>query len=189
MSNSKLNTAYENIFSSAGVDHNIFITDKKLEISLNRDKAFMWDFYKKVMLFYNVTFNELLNFKPYQCKINLLPITVQMEKDDVHRFIEYAGAGIGRLQAVAATGMKQIDLEDSFNVEKFLDFDRILKPLQSMYTSSYRANLDDKAAEEAREKEEQEQEEKDKENITDVEPDDENKTAPSDEEEEITNLE
>ena len=35
----------------------------------------------------------------------------------------------------------------AYNVEKFLNFDKILKPLQSMYTSSYKANLDEKAAE------------------------------------------
>ena len=101
------------------------------------------------MLFYNITINDLLNFKPYQCKINLLPICVQMEDEDAQRYIEFAGAGIGRLNAVVASGIKQIDLEDAYNVEKFLNFDKILKPLQSMYTSSYKANLDEKAAEES----------------------------------------
>ena len=144
-----LNTAYNNIYNSAGVDYHVFVSDKDLEVSLNRDKAFMWDFYKKVMLFYNITINDLLNFKPYQCKINLLPICVQMEDEDAQRYIEFAGAGIGRLNAVVASGIKQIDLEDAYNVEKFLNFDKILKPLQSMYTSSYKANLDEKAAEES----------------------------------------
>lgn len=134
-----LNSAYNNIYSSAGVDYHVFVSDKDLEVSLKRDKALMWNFYEKVMLFYNVTFNELINFNPYQAKINLLPICVQMEDDDVKAYIEYAGSGIGRLQAVIATGIKQSDLESSYKLEEFLDFDKILKPLQSMYTSSYKA--------------------------------------------------
>lgn len=178
-----LNTAYNNIYSSAGVDYHVFVSDRDLEVSLRRDKAFMWDFYQRVMLFYNVTFNELINFNPYQCKINLLPISVQMEQEDVKRFIEYAGAGIGRLQAVAATGMKQVDLEDGFNVEKFLNFDKILKPLQSMYTSSYKANLDDKEAEE------EEQNKDESSSIQDIEPEESNNKSAGEEEDKVSNLE
>ena len=92
------------------------------------------------MLFYNVSFNHLINFNPYQAKINLLPISVQLEQEDVQQYIGYAGSGIGRLQAVIATGIKQSDLHAAYKVEEFLDFDKILKPLQSMYTSSYKAN-------------------------------------------------
>ena len=100
------------------------------------------------MLFYNVTINNLINFKPYQAKINLLPISIQLEDKDVQRYIEYAGAGIGRLQAVVATGIKQIDLEDMAALEDYLDLDTILKPLQSMYTSSYKVNQQNKEEEE-----------------------------------------
>lgn len=135
-----INQAYQNIYSSAGVDYHIFYSDKDLEATIKRDKAFVWDFLQNVMLFYNVTINNLINFKPYQAKINLLPISVQLEDKDVQRYIEYAGAGIGRLQAVVATGIKQIDLESLATLEEHLDLDTILKPLQSMYTSSYRVN-------------------------------------------------
>lgn len=62
-----------------------------------------------------------------------------MEDHDVQAYIDYAGSGIGRLQAVIAAGIKQSDLESSYKLEEFLDFDKILKPLQSMYTSSYKA--------------------------------------------------
>ena len=135
-----INQAYQNIYSSAGVDYHIFYSDKDLEATIKRDKAFVWDFLQTVMLFYNVTINNLINFKPYQAKINLLPISVQLEDKDVQRYIEYAGAGIGRLQAVVAAGIKQIDLESLATLEEYLDLDTILKPLQSMYTSSYRVN-------------------------------------------------
>ena len=135
-----ISQAYQNIYSSAGVDYHIFYSDKDLEATIKRDKAFVWDFLQTVMLFYNVTINNLINFKPYQAKINLLPISVQLEDKDVQRYIEYAGAGIGRLQAVVATGIKQIDLENLATLEEYLDLDTILKPLQSMYTSSYRVN-------------------------------------------------
>lgn len=135
-----LNIAYNNIYSSAGVDYHVFVSDRDLEASIKRDKEFMWGFYQEVMLFYNVSFNHLINFNPYQAKINLLPISVQLEQEDVQQYIGYAGSGIGRLQAVIATGIKQSDLHAAYKVEEFLDFDKILKPLQSMYTSSYKAN-------------------------------------------------
>ena len=135
-----VDSAYNNIFNSAGVDYHVFVSDKDLEVSILRDKAWMWNFYTTVMAFYNMTFNNLINFKPYQCQINLLPISVQCESEDVHRYIEYAGAGIGRLQAAVATGMKQRNLYSNYELEEFLDLDNILKPLQSMYTSSYRVN-------------------------------------------------
>lgn len=140
--------AYQNIYNSAGVDYHIFYSDKDLEATIKRDKAFVWDFLQTVMLFYNVTINNLINFKPYQAKINLLPISIQLEDKDVQRYIEYAGAGIGRLQAVVATGIKQIDLQDIATLEDYLDLDTILKPLQSMYTSSYRVNQQNNEEEE-----------------------------------------
>ena len=140
--------AYQNIYNSAGVDYHIFYSDKDLEATIKRDKAFVWDFLQTVMLFYNVTINNLINFKPYQAKINLLPISIQLEDKDVQRYIEYAGAGIGRLQAVVATGIKQIDLEDMAALEDYLNLDTILKPLQSMYTSSYKVNQQNKEEEE-----------------------------------------
>lgn len=135
-----LNSAYNNIYNSAGVDYHIFISDADLAASINRDKAFMWDFYNKVMLFFNITTNNIINFNPYQCRINLIPITTQYEKEDIGRIIENAGAGIGRLQAVVSTGLKQVDIGDNSKLEEFLKLDTILKPLQSMYTSSYRVN-------------------------------------------------
>ena len=135
-----ISTAYNNIYNSAAVDYHVFVSDDDIAASLKRDKAFIWDFLQPVILFYNISVNNLLNFKPYQAKINLLPISVQSEDEDVHRYIEYAGAGIGRLQAVVATGLKQVDLASVAEVEEFLKLDDILTPLQSMYTSSYRVN-------------------------------------------------
>lgn len=131
-----VDNAYNAIYNSAGVDYHVFISDKDLEVSLKRDKAFLWTFLQVVMLFYNIAINNIINFNPYQCKISLLPISVQMEEEDAKRYIDYAGAGIGRLQAICATGIKQSDLKDMSDVEEFLNLDEILKPLQSMYTTS-----------------------------------------------------
>lgn len=155
-----ITNAYQNIYSSAGVDYHIFYSDKDLKATILRDKAFIWDFLQPVILFYNISINNLINFKPYQAKINLLPISVQLEDTDVQRYIEYAGAGIGRLQAVVAAGIKQIDLESLADLEEYLDLDTILKPLQSMYTSSYRVNQQNKEKEKDEEKEVIKEEEK-----------------------------
>lgn len=134
-----LDGAYNAIYSSAGVDYHIFINGKTMEVSIRRDKAFIWNFLTQVNLFYNVTINNLINFKPYQCKINLLPISVQLEEKDIKQYLTNAGSGIGKLQAIVATGIKQVDLRSNYEVEQYLQLDEILKPLQSMYTSSYKA--------------------------------------------------
>ena len=148
----------------------------------------MWNFYTTVMAFYNMTFNNLINFKPYQCQINLLPISVQCESEDVHRYIEYAGAGIGRLQAAVATGMKQRNLYANYELEEFLDLDNILKPLQSMYTSSYRVNQKNQDSKEEDKDSEQSTESKD---LVDSEDNGSSSSAPEtgNEETEVTNKE
>ena len=135
-----------------------------------------------------MTFNNLINFKPYQCQINLLPISVQCESDDVHRYIEYAGAGIGRLQAAVATGMKQRNLYANYELEEFLDLDNILKPLQSMYTSSYRVNQKNQDSKEEDKDSEQSTESKD---LVDSEDNGSSSSAPEtgNEETEVTNKE
>ena len=136
-----------------------------------------------------MTFNNLINFKPYQCQINLLPISVQCEDEDVHRYIEYAGAGIGRLQAAVATGMKQRNLHANYELEEFLDLDNILKPLQSMYTSSYRVNQKGQDSEEENKESKQQTESNDATGSEDTEPSSNTIVETGNEEVEVTNKE
>ncbi len=47
-----------------------------------------------------------------------------------------ANFGIGKLEAVVATGIKQKDITDKHNLETYLKLDEILVPLKSAYTST-----------------------------------------------------
>ena len=47
-----------------------------------------------------------------------------------------ATLGIGVLDSVIATGIKQVDLESTIDLEQFLDLRNRLQPLQSAHTQS-----------------------------------------------------
>lgn len=78
----------------------------------------------------------------------MLPITIYDEVDMIKQYIENAGVGIGRLQAVVATGIKQKNISDLAKVEKLLKLDEILIPLHSMHTSTDKTNTETKEEEE-----------------------------------------
>lgn len=136
--NRAVSEAYEAQYDAASINPQLFRanTDYALGVSLNRDAAFMWDILKKIMNFYNIVVNEVFNFGDYTCEISLLPITVYNEKDRVTEYRRNAEYGIGKLEAIVATGQKQISLLDRLTLEKELDLDGLLTPLQSSHTRS-----------------------------------------------------
>jgi hypothetical protein len=73
------------------------------------------------------------------CELNLIQMWLNYgvdEIDKVKMYLESATFGIGKLEAVVATGVKQKDIYDKHVLEKYLDLDNILVPLQSAHTSS-----------------------------------------------------
>jgi hypothetical protein len=89
-----------------------------------------------IINFYNLGINNLFSFSPYQARINLLPISIYDEESKVEMYLNNANFGIGKLEAVVATGIKQKDITDKYDLEQFLQLDKILVPLQSAYTST-----------------------------------------------------
>ena len=51
-------------------------------------------------------------------------------------YVGNANFGVGKLEAVVATGIKQREIADKAALEKYLKLDEILVPLQSAYTST-----------------------------------------------------
>ena len=86
----------------------------------------------------NVLVNNLYRakFKPFQAEIRLLPITVAKEADQVKTYRENASFGLGRVEAVVSTGIKQKHLSDRSRLEEELDLDTLLKPLASSHTQN-----------------------------------------------------
>lgn len=130
--------AYDSKFEAASINPQLFRadTDYALGVSLKRDAAFIWDILSRIMNFYNNSINEIFNFGNYSCLIKLLPITTYNEEDKVNEYRRGAEYGIGKLEAVVATGQSQISLIDKLQLEKEMNLDELLTPLQSSHTRS-----------------------------------------------------
>ncbi len=136
--NKALDQSYEAIFRSSGLNSNIFMGSSDLSLKQNNrtDKAYVWKFVVQMNNFINLVLNQLYNFKPFQAEVNILPITVTEEDDSVRLYRESATVGIGKLEAVVATGVKQRSLQDRAKLEQMINLDSMLKPLQSSHTMS-----------------------------------------------------
>lgn len=130
--------AYRNIFQSAGINPEIFAgtTKEALQQSIVKDAGYIFKLINSIINLYNLGVNNLYNFSPFQARISVLPITIYDEKEKVDMYLNSATFGIGKLEAIVATGIKQKDIADKHELEKFLDLDNILVPLQSSHTSS-----------------------------------------------------
>jgi hypothetical protein len=136
--NKALDQSYEAIFRTAGLNSSIFMgqSDAALKQNARTDKAYMWKFVTQFNNFINLVLNQLYNFKPFQAEVNILPITVVEEDDSIKMYRESATVGIGKLEAVVATGVKQRSLQDRAKLEQMINLDSMLKPLQSSHTMS-----------------------------------------------------
>lgn len=136
--NKALDQSYEAVFRTAGLNSNMFMGSSDLALKQNQrtDKAYIWKFIVQINNFVNLVLNQLYNFKPFQAEVNILPITVVEEDDSVRLYRENATVGIGKLEAVVATGVKQRSLQDRAKLEQMINLDSMLKPLQSSHTMS-----------------------------------------------------
>lgn len=130
--------AYDAQFEAAHINPQLFRanTDYALSVSLSRDAAFIWDILQKIMTFYNLTINELFDFGSYNCRINLLPITSYNEEEVTMEYRRNAEYGIGKLEAIVASGERQSDIVDKLKLEEEMMLDEMLTPLQSAHTRS-----------------------------------------------------
>jgi len=136
--NKQVKQAYETIFNTAGLNANIFAgsTAEVLKLNTKIDQAYVWKFITKIQAFMNVAINNLYKFKPYQAEVNILPITVANEAEQITTYRENANFGLGRIDAFVATGAKQKHLGDRFRLEQELKLEEILIPLQSAHTGT-----------------------------------------------------
>lgn len=136
--NKQVAQAYNTIYNSAGINAQIFSssTSEALKINQAVDQAFMWKLISKFNNFANVVVNNLYKFKPFQAEITILPVTIGREIEQIKNYRENANFGIGKLEAIVASGIKQKHLKDRFRLEQELDLDNILVPLASTHTQS-----------------------------------------------------
>lgn len=138
MSNDTLQRGQENVYRSAGLNADLFSgkTKDSLQASLTKDQAIIWKYVQQLVNFYNLTINNLFNFKGSEAEITMLPITHYNLNSmmEIHR--RNAEYGIGRLEAVIASGTKQKHISPKSRLEEFLKLDEVLKPLASSHTQS-----------------------------------------------------
>jgi hypothetical protein len=136
--NKALDQSYQAVFRSAGLNSSIFMgqTDMSLKLNMRADKSYVWKYIVQLNNFVNLVLNQLYNFKPFQAEVNILPVSVIEEDDFVKMYRESATFGIGKLEAVIATGVKQRSLQDRAKLEQMINLDSMLKPLQSSHTMS-----------------------------------------------------
>ena len=70
-----------------------------------------------------------------QANIDILPISFYNYNDDVKAYKENATLGVGKLDYIIATGIKQKDIADQLYLEEFLKLNDI-KPMQTSYTQT-----------------------------------------------------
>jgi hypothetical protein len=138
ISNEVLRSAHEAIYRSAGLNDLMFNGKIKesLETSLNRDKAIVWKYIQQLVNFYNLTINHLYSFRGYQIELTMLPVTHYNLREMMELHRRNGEFGIGRLEAIVASGTKQKHILHKGKLEEFLKLDEILKPLASSHTQS-----------------------------------------------------
>lgn len=82
--------------------------------------------------------NNLYRFRPLQAEVSILPITIAKENELVKQYRENAAYGIGKIEAIVASGIKQRHIADRAKLERVLDLDNLLKPLRSSHTQSFK---------------------------------------------------
>jgi hypothetical protein len=144
--NKQVSQSYTNIYESAGLNANMWTANSvvALDTSFKIDKASVIRHLNNIENFLNIAMNNAYNFTPYEARIKLLHISIRDEAEDIKKYQESAKFGIGKLEAIVASGVKQSEILDVTRLEDALKLDEILKPLQSSHTQT----AADRAAEE-----------------------------------------
>ena len=162
------------IYESAGLSKEFFFatTEAGLAYSVNNDIAMVMILVQRFAHF----FTELLNYKfednRVTFKLIILPLSYYNAADYTSRAKELAAFGYSFLTPITSTGLDQTNLANLKMLENdLLDLDEILKPLQSSYTQSGKAQGEPMGATKGtssdKEPAEEKQEEESKENKED----------------------
>lgn len=130
------------IYSSAGLSKELFFstTEAGLNYSINNDLAMMMILGQRFAHFFTALLNYKFENKKVKFKLLILPISYYNSADYTSRAKELAAFGYGFLPPILSTGLDQTNLSALKDLENdLLDLDEVLKPLQSSYTQSGKA--------------------------------------------------
>lgn len=136
--NQVLLKAFKSVFDNAGLNAAQFTGDlvQNLKSSQSIDRGVVLSQLEELINFYNLAINNWIDFKGYQAEISLLPISRDNYAEDVSIFRENANLGVGVINFIVASGIKQKNIESYLDMEAQLDIASQLKPLQSSYTAT-----------------------------------------------------
>lgn len=130
------------IYSSAGLSKELFFatTEAGLQYSICNDLAMMMILAHKFAHFYTTLINYKFENKKVKFKLIILPLSYYNADDYGDNAKELAAFGYAFLPPILSTGLDQTDLVALKSLENdLLDLDEVLKPLQSAYTQSGKA--------------------------------------------------
>lgn len=141
--NKTLANAFDAIYNDSGENQATFSGEiaEALALSITRDESIVFKYIQQIINFYNITVNNLYNFKGYQCDIEMLPISNYNYKERLETYRQSATLGVGKLEFIVASGIKQSHIPDKFTLEDYLQLDK-LKPLSTSYTQNDNAKKD-----------------------------------------------
>lgn len=186
--NQVLSKAFKAIFNDAGFNAGMFTSDSvtALKMSLVRDKGMVWYYVQQFCSFYSIAINNWFDFKLYEADIDILPISPYTYNDDIKIYKDNATLGVGKLDYLIASGIKQKNIKDQLDLEAFLKLDEIT-PMQTSYTQTAvdRETQEDDNKSSDQDKDEQKSSEIDESSSeSGIEPTDQEEPSKNDEEEE-----
>lgn len=131
------------IYKSAGISAELFCatTDAGIDYSLNNDLSMMMVLGQRFAHFFTALLNYKFSSKKIKFKFTILPISFYNSAEYTSRAKDLAAFGYSFLTPVLSTGIDQTSLADLKELEnELLNFDEVLKPLQSAYTQSGKTN-------------------------------------------------
>ena len=135
--NKTLENARDTIYSSAGENTNLFNGNSVQALSdcLIKDSSIIWKYIENLVSYFNLVINNSFNFKNYQCDIQMLPITMYNENEKILVYKEAATLGVGKLEYIVSTGVKQVNIPSKIELENFLQLENLV-PLSTSYTQT-----------------------------------------------------
>ena len=136
--NEVLTKAYRSIFNNAGFNDGLFTQSSvtALEMALCKDTNMVWRYVQLLLDFYKVAINNWFDFQGYEADVDILRLSSYTYDDDIKTFKENATLGVGKIDYIIASGIKQRNIADTFELEKFLNLTENITPLQTSFTQT-----------------------------------------------------
>lgn len=139
----EIDTVQDLIYESAGVSKELFsaTTDAGLDFSIKNDLSMMMILGNRFAHFFTALLNYKFANKRMKFILSILPLSFYNSEEYTSKAKDMAAFGYSFLLPIMSTGLNQMTLADLKELEnEVLNFDEILKPLQSAYTQSGKTN-------------------------------------------------